>query len=127
MFKHQKARWHLILVSVLLGVSFASFLAVQSAEAQTFTGVQGDRTRIQVAFQVKPGVVQAWLPAPWQLNPLASGPLKGANFWVTLIDRVRDDDPEGKPKYSGTSRIVALVAPGKHPQTGQTASVILGG
>lgn len=128
MSKTSKLQWPPMLVSVLLiVVSLCGILALQSAEAQTFTGVQGDRTRIQVAFQVKPEDVQAWLPAPWQLNPLASGPLKGANFWVTLIDRVRDDDPEGKPKYSGTSRIVAFVAPGKHPQTGQTASVILGG
>lgn len=129
MFKRPtRSRRHLMLLSlplVLVGLSI--ILATQPAEAQTFTGVQGDRNRISLAFQVKPEAVQALLPAPWQLNPLASGPLKGTNLLVVLIDRLRDDDPEGKPKYNGTSRIVALVAPGKHPQTGATASVVLGG
>ncbi|MBI2467254.1 MAG: hypothetical protein HYV62_05485 [Candidatus Rokubacteria bacterium] len=122
-----KRRWNLVLASLLVLVSLGSFLAARSAEAQTFTGVQGDRHRIYLGFQVKPDALQAWLPAPWQLNPIASGPLKGANFQVVLLERVRDDDPDGKPKYSGTNRVVAYVAPAKHPQTGTTASMIVGG
>ena len=130
MSKTSNFRWHLVLVSLLrivIGWGLWGILAAHPVEAQTFTGVQGDRTRITLGFQVKPEAVQAWLPAPWQLNPLTSGPLKGANFLVVLVDRLRDDDPEGKPKYSGTNRIIPFIAPGKHPQTGETASVILGG
>lgn len=123
-----KVQRRIVLLTFLLFLaSLFALVAPRLAEAQTFTGVQGDRHRIYLGFQVKPETVQAWLPAPWQLNPVASGPFKGANLQVVLIERVRDDDPDGKPKYSGTSRIVALVAPGKHPQTGQTAAVILGG
>ena len=116
------------LVSPLLVlVGLGSILSARPADAQTFTGVQGFRTRITLGFQAKPEVVQGWLPAPWQLNPVGSGPLKGANFYVGLYDLVRDDDPEGKPKSSGTNQFVAFIAPGKHPDTGQTALVILGG
>jgi hypothetical protein len=119
---------HSVLVSVLLTVaSLWGVLAVQPAEAQTFTGVQGDRHRIYLGFHVKPDAAQARLPAPWQLNPLESGPLKGANFLLVLLERVRDDDPDGKPKYSGTSRVAAYVAPAKHSQAGTTATMVLGG
>lgn len=128
MSKKSELRSHLVLLSLLLVVvSLGGILAARSAEAQTFTGVQGDRNRITLGIQVKPEAVQALLPAPWQLNPVGSGPLKGANFFVVLVDRLRDDDPEGKPKYSGTNRIAAFVAPGKHTQTGQTANAVLGG
>jgi len=108
-------------------VSLLGMFADRSADAQTFTGVQGDRYRIYLGYHVKPDAVQAWLPAPWQLNPFGAGPVKGANFLVILIDRLRDEDPEGKPKYSGTSQIVAYLAPAKHPQTGTTAVMVLGG
>jgi hypothetical protein len=89
--------------------------------------VQGDRTRITLGFQVKPEAVQAWLPTPWQLNPLGSGPLRGANLLVVFVDRLRDDDPERKPKISETNRIIPFLVPGKHLQTGQTANLVLGG
>lgn len=130
MTKTSKLGWHPVLVSLLLvvvGWNLWDVLAVRSAEAQTFTGVQGDRNRITLGYRVKPEALQTWLPAPWQLNPLGSGPSKGANFLVLFFDRVRDEDPEGKPKYSGTSPVVLFIAPAKHPETGQTASVILGG
>ena len=73
-----------------------------TGKAQTLTGVQGDRTRITLGFQVKPEAVQASLPSPWRLHPLDSGPLKGANLLVVFVDRLRDDDPEGKPRSSAT-------------------------
>lgn len=127
MSKKSTLRSHLGFVSLLLVVGLWGFLEARPTEAQTFTGVQGDRNRITLGFQMKPEAVQALLPAPWQLNPVGSGPLKGANFLIVLVDRVRDDDPEGKPKYSGTNPIVAFVAPGKHPQTGAAAFAVVGG
>ena len=53
--------------------------------------------------------------------------MKGANFLVLLIERVRDEDTEGKPKNSGTSRIVVYAALAKHPQAGTKAVMVLGG
>lgn len=104
MSKTSTLRWPLGLVSLLIaGVGLWGILAARPAEAQTFTGFQGYRTRILLGFQVDPQTVQSWLPAPWQLNPLAAGPLKGANFTVGLFDFVREEDAEGKPKYSGAN------------------------
>jgi hypothetical protein len=53
--------------------------------------------------------------------------MRGANLLVSLVDRVRDDAAEGKPKYSGTARLVSILVPAKHSQTGETATVMLGG
>jgi hypothetical protein len=75
----------------------------------------------------KPEVIREWLPSPWQLDPVQKGPLRGANFFVVLVARIRDDDPQGKPRSHGADRIVNFVAPAKHLQTGQTVSVILSG
>jgi hypothetical protein len=95
--------------------------------AERSLGVQGDRNRIMLAFRVNPEAVQRWLPTPWQLNPPTSGPLKGATLFVVLVDRLRDDEAEGKPGFHGPNHIVNIVVPARHPQTGQIASIILGG
>lgn len=96
-------------------------------EAQTPGGEQGDRLRLMLGFRVKPDLVEQRLPAPWRLHPVDSGPLQGANFFVILVDRVRDDDAEGRPRALGANRIINFAVPARHPQTGQTVSVILGG
>jgi hypothetical protein len=80
-----------------------------------------------LGFQVKSEAVQQRLPAPWRLGPPDSGPDKGANLFVILVDRVRDDEAERKPSFSGANRIINLAAPARHPQTGEMASIILGG
>ncbi len=67
------------------------------------------------------------MPAAWQLDPPRSGPLQGANFIVVLVDRVFDDDANGQPRSRGTNPLILIVAPGRQPETGRTASVILGG
>jgi hypothetical protein len=67
------------------------------------------------------------LPSPWQLGPPDSGPDKDTILFVILVDRVRDDEAERKPSFSGATRIINLAAPARHPQTGEMASIILGG
>lgn len=124
MRSYQKFRLILLVMGL---VGLVGVFLYGSADAQTLSGVQGDRYRIYLGYQVKPDAVQARLPAPWQLSPSGSGALKGANFLIVLIERVRDEDPEGKPKYSGTNRIVVYAAPVKDPQTGTTAVMVLGG
>jgi hypothetical protein len=121
---------HQVLTALLLvigGWYLRDILTARLLEAQTLVGIHSDRTRIMLGFRVKSEAVQARLPTPWQLHPVHNGPLRDANFIVALVDRVRDDDPEGKPKFRGTDRIINFVAPAKHPQTGQIASIILGG
>ena len=128
MYKTSELRWHLVLVSLLpVVVSLCAILASRPVEAQTFTGMTGERDRITLGFQVKPEAVQGLLPAPWRLAPLNGGPLKGSNFLVVFVNRIREDDLEGKPRYSGTNPFIVFVAPVKHPQTGQTVGVILDG
>jgi hypothetical protein len=117
-----------VLVSLLpVVVSLCAILASRPVEAQTFTGMTGERDRITLGFQVKPEAVQGLLPAPWLLAPLNGGPLKGANFLVAFVNRIREDDLEGKPLYSGANPFIVFVAPVKHPQTGQAVGVILDG
>jgi hypothetical protein len=121
---------HQVLTALLLiigGWYLRDILTARLLEAQTLVGMHGDRARIMLGFRVKSEAVQARLPTPWQLRPVHNGPLQGANFVVVLVDRVRDDDPEGNPKFRGADRIINFVAPAKHPQTGQIASIILGG
>jgi len=123
-------RWHRVLAGVLLvtGVwALGDFLTACSAVPQTFIGVHGDRLRLTLGFRVNPEAVQGRLPAPWRLHPPASGPFKGANVFVVLVDRVRDDDAEGKPRAPGTDRIINVAVPARYPETDETASVILGG
>ena len=123
-------RRHWVLAALLLVVGgwyLRDLFAARPVEAQTLAGIHGDRSRIMLGFRVKSGAVQARLPVPWQLHPVHNGPLQGANFIVVLVDRVRDDDPEGKPKSRGAGKIINFVAPAKHPQTAQTASIILSG
>ena len=116
-----------MLVCLLLVLGAWHLRTTRPLEAQTPAGMQGDRLRLMLGFRVKSEVVQQRLPAPWGLHPVDSGPLQGANFLVVLVDRMRDDDAAGRPRARGANRIINFAVPAKHPQTGQTVSVILGG
>src|SRR4029453_10732786 len=94
-----------------------------SARAETPTGSNAD-TRVVISLVVKPEAAQQWLTGPWQVNPVASGPSQGANTSLVFVDQHLVVDPDGKPAGSGINRILALVVPGKHSGTGETASVV---
>jgi hypothetical protein len=121
--------WCWVLASVVVTTGSWGFggLSVRAEEAQTWAGVHGDRLRIMLGFRVKSEAVQQRLPEPWRLSPPDSGPDKGANLFVVLVDRVWHDKAEGSPSFSGANRIINLAAPARHPQTGEMASIILGG
>jgi hypothetical protein len=130
MAKTAQLHWHRVFagISLIMGVwALGDLLTACSAVPQRFIGVHGDRLRLTLGFRVKPEAVQGRLPSPWQLHPPASGPFKGANIFVVLVDRVRDDDAEGKPRSQGSERIINVAAPARHPETAETASIILGG
>ena len=116
-----------MLVCLLVILAPCNLPTARPPEAQTPAGVQADRLRLMLGFRVKPDLVQQQLPAPWQLHPVDKGPLQGANFFVILLGRVRDEDAAGQPRARGANRIINFVAPAQHPQSGQTASVILDG
>jgi hypothetical protein len=112
-------------VLLLLGIiAVGSLSSTRPSWAETLVQQNVD-TRVVLAFRVGLAALQGWLPAPWQVNPVATGPSKDANLTVTFIDRLLNQDGEGKPVAGGMSRIVALSIPAKHEQTGETAPFVV--
>jgi hypothetical protein len=82
-------------------------------------------TRVVLAFRVGQEALQRFLPAPWRVDPVATGPSKDANLTITFLDQLLNQDGEGKPIAGGTTRIVALGIPAKNGQTGEAAPFLL--
>jgi hypothetical protein len=101
-----------------------SGILITQAGAETLIGSNVDN-RIIVALQVGQAELQSWLPAPWQVSPIPKGPLKGANLYLMFVDRLLDQDAQGKPARGGTCRAVPLAAPAKHAQTGKPALFVI--
>ena len=110
--------FHVLFIVGIVSVLIVSLTA--SAKAETFVGSNVDN-RITVALRVGPAALQAWLPAPWKVEPNPAGPFKGANLFIVFIDRLLDQDPEGKPTAGGAFRLAALYVPAENPQTGESA------
>ena len=110
---------------LFVAISLFTVLICQS-HAQTFSVEQIER-RIVIGFQVNAEALQGRLPSPWRLDPLAGGPLKGANLLITLVDNLRTENAQGKASVSGTLRFAFFAAQATNPQTGQTVAVVLGG
>ena len=114
--------WRAILAAVL---AVCGTLTAPSLRAETFNSVQGDR-RVVIGYRVNPDALQKMLPAPWQVSANGPGPNDGANFFVTLIERPRDEAPDTKIRINGTYSVVFRVV-AKDPQTGMTGGLIVGG
>jgi hypothetical protein len=82
-------------------------------------------SRLTLALRVKGEEVQRLVAAPWQVDPVATGPSKDANLSVTFVDRVLDQDAEGKPVKVPTYRIVAFSVPVKNSQSGEAGPAIV--
>ena len=84
---------------------------------EKLTGSNVD-TRIGLAFKAPDAAVQRLIPAGWELNPSTTGPTRGANLNLSLVDQQSSQDPEGKPitPYRG----VAITIPVK--KTGSDAA-----
>lgn len=81
--------------------------------------------RIVVALKVNGAELQRWVPAPWQPSPPASGPTKDANLVITFVDRLLDQDGEGKPVKTPTYRVVALAVPATNPETKESGPLLV--
>lgn len=81
-------------------------------------------SRTVVSVRVSQAEVQSWLPAPWQVNPVPSGPSKDANLNIVFINPWLTLDPDGKPTATPIDRRVALAIPAKHPQTGEATNFV---
>jgi hypothetical protein len=77
--------------------------------------------RVVLAFHVSEAGLQGWLPTPWQVNPVPAGPSKDANLLISFIDRLINQDMDGKLIAGGTDRVVSIAVPARNSQTGETA------
>jgi hypothetical protein len=77
-------------------------------------------TRLLIAYKANAAAVQAFLPQGWQLDPPASG----ANLNISLVDRIVDADAASKNKNQPVYRVVALSAPARNPQTGESGALL---
>lgn len=108
------------IVLTLLGALAATDLAW----GQTLNQSTVD-SRLAFALRVKAEEVQRLIPAPWQVEPMATGASKDANLSLTFVDRLLDQDAEGKPVKVPTYRVVAFSVPVKNPQTGEAGPAII--
>jgi hypothetical protein len=111
----------------IAGINIVGYLSLTPpCWAETF--VQSTvETRLMVALRVGPAAVQKLVPPPWQVMPIPGGPLKEANLFVVFIDSFLVQDAQGKPDMGGINRVVPFAVSAKHTQTGEIATVIIGG
>ena len=116
-----------IAFSLILGISiFGIFSLNQPCWGQTLVQSTVD-TRLQVALRVGEGELSKVLPSTWQTMLIPGGPFKGANFFLVFIDSFLVQDAQGKPDMGGMSHKVVFAVPAKHAQTGEIATVVIGG
>ena len=53
--------------------------------------------RTVLSFKVADSAAQKMLPEGWQVEPPNTGPSKGTNLSVVLVDQILAQDAEGKP------------------------------
>jgi len=82
-----------------LFIVLSALLLVQSASAQSNEKLYGSNTEVRTVleFKVDDAKVQKLVPSGWVINSPSTGPAKGANLGVTLIDQIVQLDAEGKP------------------------------
>lgn len=114
----------LVAIMVVILAGNLSFIQPVCAETLVQSTVE---TRLMVALRVGQSELQKLVPAPWQLMSLPGGPLKDANFFIVFIDSFLVQDAQGKPDKGGINRAVVFAVPAKHTQTGEMATVVIGG
>ena len=82
------------------------------ARSESLVGSNID-SRVLVGLNVNSDGVQSLMPDGWVSFPFPSGPLKGSNMLLVLIDGVLEMDPEGKPLDPASRRGAVLVGLGK--------------
>ena len=104
----------------MLSRSFLSRLAMAlaficlslPAHSEDYVGSNID-SRVLVGLKGNSDGVQSLMPDGWASIPFPSGPLKGSNSLLVLIDGVLELDAEGKPLNPASRRAAVLVGLGK--------------
>lgn len=126
-------RWHggidlraRTLAVLALGLLVAGGLvSLPAASAETLVGSNLD-SRVVVALRApRQSAVQSWLPAPWTVEPIPSGPSATANVLVLFVERILSQDPEGKTNPDANTRGVAVGVPARNPETGESALFVI--
>lgn len=102
----------------------AALPAAAAAQAEKHTQSTLE-SRMVVSLRVNAEDLQRRLPAPWQVQPAASGPTKDANLNVSFIERALDLDAEGKPTAHPSYRVIALGVPARNPQTNESGPMLV--
>lgn len=71
--------------------------------------------------------LQKQIPEPWQLVSMPGGPFKGTNLFLVFIDPILVQDAQGKPEPGKSSCKVVFAVPAKNSQTGEVATMVIGG
>jgi hypothetical protein len=111
--------------SLLLGIIAAGSLSSSRPSCAETLVQQNIDTRVVLAFRVGQASLQGRLPAPWQVDPVTTGPSKDANLTIAFIDQLLNQDGEGKVVAGGTTRIVAVGIPARNSHTGEGAPFLL--
>lgn len=110
--------------AVVVGTALATIVSLPAlAPAQKLVGFNNE-SRTVVALRVGEAGLQKWVPTPWQINPVASGPSKEANVLLVFINPWLTQDAEGKPTAVPINRRVAMAIPAKNPQTGEATTLV---
>ncbi len=112
------------ILALLLGMVLATAVSMPvPAQTQTVLGFNNE-SRTVLALRVGEAGLQKWVPAPWQVNPVASGPFKDANVNLVFINPWLTQDAEGKPTAVPINRRVAMAIPAKNQQTGEATTLV---
>lgn len=107
-----------------LAVVCGMLLAGAALAQEKLSGTNQD-TRIGLAFKVSDAVIRKLLPAGWESNPPTSGPARGANLNLTLVDSVSAQDAEGQPVTP--NRGIAIVIPAKKTGSDAAGPMVIAG
>lgn len=116
-----------IAVFIILGISLAGNLSFTKPVCAETLVQSTAETRLMVALRVGQAELQKLVPPPWQIMTIPGGPFKEANFFIVFIDMFLVQDAQGKPDMGGIGRLVGLAVPVKHTQTGEVATIMVGG
>lgn len=113
------------LLSALVAALSLIAAATSPALAQEkLVGIYGE-VRSVLSFKVPETALRKFVPAGWELSPPNSGPSKGANLNLVLIDALTTQGPDGKPEDN--SRIAALVFPARKTGTDAVVPMVFAG
>lgn len=111
-------------MSKLVALALAALLPGVALAQEKLSGTNQD-TRIGLAFKVSDATLRKLLPPGWESNPPTTGPARGANLNVVLVDSVSAQDPEGKP--ATPNRGIAIVLPAKKTGSDAAGPMVIAG